>query len=231
MWRRTIARADAVTVEAAQNIPPERPDSVVIPTGIDTAFFSPDGGSPVPGRIIAVGVLVWRKGFDVLIRALAKAIRDVPSAHALIAGDGPQKAELVRLAADLGVSSKIRFLGRVERQELPALYQSSMVACHPARLDNFPAAPIEAMACAVPVLVSNAGALPELVGDAGLIHNVDDFMGLSEHLVTSLRNSEWRRASASAARERALARYSVEAMANAYLALYQRLAASHSPNA
>src|ERR1700737_3400304 len=58
LWRRTIARADAVTVEATQNIPSERPDSIVIPPGIDTSHFSPDGESPVAGRIVAVGVLV-----------------------------------------------------------------------------------------------------------------------------------------------------------------------------
>jgi glycosyltransferase involved in cell wall biosynthesis len=225
LWRRTIARADAVTVEASQNIPAERPDSVVIPPGIDTCHFIPDGESPVPGRIVAAGVLVRRKGFDVLIRAVANTIREVPTVHVLIVGDGPQKAELARLAADLGISSQIQFLGRVNRSDLPALYRSSMVASHPARLDTFPLAPIEAMACGVPVLVSDAGALPEMVGDGGSIHHVGDFMKLSDHLVTALRSPEWRRAVGQAARERAVTRYSVDAMANAYLALYRHLGA------
>jgi glycosyltransferase involved in cell wall biosynthesis len=225
LWRRTIARADAVTVEAAYNIPFERPDSIVIPPGIDTSHFTPDGGSPVPGRIVAVGVLIWRKGFDVLIRAVAAAVREAPTVHALIVGDGPQEAELARLAADLGIGSQIQFLGRVNRRDLPALYRSSMVACHPARLDTFPLAPIEAMACGVPVLVSDTGALPEMVGEAGLVHHLGEVDELAHQLTMLVRDDATRRAMGHVARERALVRYSVQAMADAHLALYHKLAA------
>ena len=224
LWRRTIARADAVTVEAAQNIPSERPDSVVIPPGIDTSHFTPDRRSPVLGRIVAVGVLVWRKGFDVLIRAVANAVREVPTVHALIVGDGPLKAELAHLAADLGVGSQIRFLGRVPRRDLPDLYRSSMLACHAARLDTFPLAPIEAMACGVPLLVSDAGALREMVGEAGLVHPIGNANELAQQVTTLLLDDARRVAMGQAARERALARYSVDAMADAYLALYRKLA-------
>src|ERR1700737_4500786 len=61
MWRQTIKHADAVTVEAHANIPPERPDAVVIRPGIDTTFFRPNGAAPKPGRIVAVGGLYRRK--------------------------------------------------------------------------------------------------------------------------------------------------------------------------
>ena len=223
LWRRTISRADAVTVEAAQNIPPERPDSIVIPPGVDTAHFAPKVGGQVPGRIIAVGLLAWRKGFDVLIRAAASTIREVPNAHLLIAGDGPQKSALERLAADLGIGSQVRFLGRVARRDLPALYQSSAVACHPARLDTFPLAPIEARACGLPVLVSDSGALREMVGEAGLIHHVENFEELADQLKTLLRDDKLRQEIGTGARARALERYSIDAMAEAYLALYRKL--------
>src|SRR5207248_291606 len=77
-WRWTIARADCVTVEAYANVPDERRDAVVIPPGIDLDFFAPGPERPKAGRIVAVGSLLYRKGFDVLIRAAAEVVAVAP---------------------------------------------------------------------------------------------------------------------------------------------------------
>ena len=227
MWRQTIKHADAVTVEAHANIPPERPDAVVIRPGIDTTFFRPNGAAPKPGRIVAVGGLYRRKGFDVLIRATAAAGRS-GGLDVLIAGEGPEKETLNRLASELGVADRITFLGRLSRRDLPELYCSAEAVCHPARYDTFPLAPIEAMACGLPVLVSNAGALPEMVGDAGIVHPVDDVTTLATQLASIVADQNLRKRLGEAAREHAVRMYSLAAMCESYLDLYQRLSAQRA---
>jgi glycosyltransferase involved in cell wall biosynthesis len=225
MWRRTVKDADAVTVEAHANIPPERPDAVVIRPGIDTTLFKPNSAAPKPGRIVAVGGLYRRKAFDVLIRATAVAAAGSGGLHVLIAGEGPEKETLNRLATDLGVADRITFLGRLSRRDLPDLYCSAVAVCHPARYDTFPLAPIEAMACGLPVLVSNAGALPEMVGDAGIVHSVGDVSMLAAHLASIVEDKKLRTRLGEAAREHAVRMYSLAAMCDGYLNLYRDLSA------
>jgi glycosyltransferase involved in cell wall biosynthesis len=222
LWRRTISRASAVTVEAQANMPIERPDAVVIPMGLDTDLFSPDGMAAIPGRVVAVGGLWPRKGFDILIKALALAARDVKALHVVIAGEGHEMEALTRLASELGVAEHVSLVGRIRRDELPTLYRSAMVACHPARFDNYPTALIEAMSCGVPVLVSEMGSMPEIVGDAGMIHRVGDIEALGRQLVEITTNPALRRQLAAEARSRALARHALGVMCDAYLDLYRR---------
>jgi glycosyltransferase involved in cell wall biosynthesis len=226
MWRNTITRADAVTVEAHANMPPERPDAVVIPSGVDTSSFSPDpSASPVPGRVLAVGGLYRRKGFDLLIRAIGDAAPTAHSLHLVIAGVGPERGALEKLAGELGLNGRVVFLDRVPRQMLPELYRSAVVLCHPARFDNNPTVVMEGMACGMPVLVSDAGALPEMVGGAGLVHPVGDHEALAAQIVSVIENDALRRQLGAAAREHAVRVYSLAAMCDSYLDLYQRLSA------
>jgi glycosyltransferase involved in cell wall biosynthesis len=226
MWRNTITRADAVTVEAHANIPPERPDAVVIPSGVDTSTFSPDPStSPVPGRVVAVGGLYRRKGFDLLIRAIGAVAPTAHQLHLVIAGAGPERRALEELAGALGLSGRVVFLDRVPRQSLPELYRSAVVSCHPARFDNNPTVVMEAMACGLPVLVSDAGALPEMVGDAGLVHPLGDHKALGAQIVSVVENDALRLHLGAAAREHAVRVYSLATMCESYLDLYQRLSA------
>jgi glycosyltransferase involved in cell wall biosynthesis len=220
LWRRTIRLADAVTVEAVANIPRERPDAVVIPMGVDPGLFSPGNDKPVSGRIVSVHALLPRKGTDVLIQAIARLKLQIPTVHAMIAGDGPELQRLQRLSSDLGVDSCVNFLGRMPRQELPALYRTAAVFCHPARTDTFPMAILEAMACGLPVLASSTGAFAEMVGSTGLIHPVGDVDVLSEQIGEILEHPALRDELSVAARERAVTLYSIDSMCESYLRLY-----------
>jgi len=221
LFQRTIARVDAVTVEARANIPSQRPDAYVIPPGIDTDTFHPDEGTAVRGRILAVGPLLPRKGLDVLVRALALACPNAPELHVVLAGDGPERVRLQQLAAGLGVAERISFVGRVPRNHLPELYRSAVAACHPARSDTFPLAPIEAMACGIPVLVSDSGALPEMVNDPRLVHPTNDAATLAGQLAWIVRDERSRLDLGEAARRRATTVYSWDRMCELYLALYR----------
>jgi glycosyltransferase involved in cell wall biosynthesis len=145
----------------------------VVPCGVDLEHFRPGGPvaprEPELPRILCVSRLVQRKGVGNLISAL----RGVPGAELVIAG-GPAAQELETcstasrlraLAAELGVADRVTLLGRVDRDDLPALVRSAdVVACVP-WYEPFGIVPLEAMACGVPVVASAVGGLIDTVVD------------------------------------------------------------------
>jgi glycosyltransferase involved in cell wall biosynthesis len=133
------------------------------------------------------------------------------------------------LASQLGIDASVVFTGNVSRAELIRLLHSAEVFCHPAIWESFfPAAPLEAMACGLPALVSSVGALPELVGTfAGLVHAAGDDEQLALNLLDVLTNEPLRRALGSAARTRIEEQFTWQGMCDAYFELYRHLAAEH----
>jgi hypothetical protein len=226
LWRRTLQRADAVTVESAANAPRGLSTVAVIPPGIDIARFAPRSqqGLAVDGRIIAVGQLVQRKAYDVLFRALARARTTCSSAHLVLVGSGPEEKALRTLATDLGIASAVEFVGVLSRDALVDTLASAVAFCHPARFDSFPLAPLEAMACGLPALVSSAGALPEFVaGGGGIVHQFGDSDELAEQILILLSNRSLAAALGVQARRQVVDCYTWDRMCDAYLALYGRL--------
>ncbi len=133
----------------------------VVPCGVDVDAFTPAGPrmdlGPGPGPVLlAIGRAVPRKGVETTIRAL----RHVPGAVLVVAGGAPGEPELARLAriAGLyGVADRVRFIGRVERQDVPALMRSADVVVTVPWYEPFGIVPLEAMACGVPVVASAVG--------------------------------------------------------------------------
>ena len=187
--------AGAFTVEALANAPEMYPNAVVTPPGIDDTQFSPSASDDaVAGRVIAVGRLLARKGIDLLIRAVAQLVPRYRQVHLLrLARLRTGGGALRRLTNELGIDSSVTFLGNVPRAHVPRLLQSAQVYCHPARWDNVPFAPLEAMACGLPALVSSAGGLPDLVGEAGIVHAAGDENASAYHLFELLSTPRLRR--------------------------------------
>ena len=159
---------------------------VLIPSGVNTERFRPDGpaeprGSIVPGsprrpeaqapaaarpRILTVGRLVERKGFADVIRALAW----VPDAELVIVGgapDGPDPyADRLReLAARCRVTDRVTLAGAVPAAEMPRWYRSADVLVAAPWYEPFGLTPLEAMACGVPVVAAAVGGLKDTVVD------------------------------------------------------------------
>ena len=145
----------------------------VAPCGVDIRHFTPWGpAEPRPDglrRLVSVGRLVERKGVQDAIEALAT----VPETELVVAGGPPHDAldgdpdvrRLAAVAADLGVAHRVRFRGRVGRDELPALLRSAdAVVCTP-WYEPFGIVPLEAMACGVPVVASAVGGMLDTVAD------------------------------------------------------------------
>src|SRR5712691_10807893 len=118
--------------------------------------------------VLYVGTEHPRKNLDALLRAFAQ----VTSSAVLVKVSVPRHPQheiLERLARSLGVASRVRSLEGVVGEDLPGLYGAADVLVLPSLTEGFGLPPLEAMACGTPVAVSNAGSLPDVVGNAGLL--------------------------------------------------------------
>lgn len=151
------------------------PLAVIPQFGVDPNLFSP--GAPGERRrerpfvIGYAGRLVPEKGVDLLLRAAA----GLPGEWRLdVLGSGPAAGELKALAARLGIAARVRFTAWVASERMPAFYWGIDALAVPSRTrrnwkEQFGRVIVEAMACGAPVVGSDSGAIPEVMGDAGLI--------------------------------------------------------------
>jgi glycosyltransferase involved in cell wall biosynthesis len=147
----------------------------------------------VPGRVLYVGGFDKKKDVATLLRAFAAA--DVRHARELLlVGDTTGAGLLKTLTYELGIIDRVRWLGYVPDNELPALYASASCFVFPAVAEGFGLPVVEAMSAGTPVAVCNAGALPEVVGDAGLMFNAGDVVQLSQILDLVLSDNHVRSA-------------------------------------
>ena len=148
----------------------------VVPNGVDDFFFIEEDPLPLlpPGIpeafILYAGTLEPRKGIDVLLSAWEN-IADAPAL--VICGDpGWGAAKVRRTMARHG--TRIVRTGFVERRVLRALMRQARLFVYPSRYEGFGLPPLEAMACATPVVATRAGALPEVLGDAAILVERDN---------------------------------------------------------
>ena len=163
-------------------IAPER--IAVAYLGVDAAFHPLEDGPALEAvrarhelpeaNLLYVGTLEPRKGLDTLLSAYHLLVADFPH-HLVIAGKkGWYTEALYRQVQELGLSQRVHFAGYVPDEELPALYNLANAFVFPSRYEGFGLPVLEAMACGVPVVCSQAASLPEVVGDAGVLVPVDD---------------------------------------------------------
>jgi phosphatidylinositol alpha-1,6-mannosyltransferase len=162
----------------------------MLPSGVDTTLFAPDGGARAEIRarhglgdrptVVCVSRLVPRKGQDMLIRALPGLRERVPGAALLIVGGGPYRKRLTELATELGVAGDVVITGSVPWSELPAHYNAGDVFAMPARtrgkgldVEGLGIVYLEASATGLPVVAGTSGGAPETVLDEVTGHVVD----------------------------------------------------------
>jgi glycosyltransferase involved in cell wall biosynthesis len=143
----------------------------VVPNGIDTDLFRPLPGIPrEPGRIIATNSAdTPLKGLAHLLAAVADIRRSRNHFKLVVIGEPRKNGAVERLVRELGVGPWVEFTGRVEAAELVRQYARAAAAVVPSLYEGFGLPAGEAMACGVPVISTTGGALPEVVGDAGLL--------------------------------------------------------------
>jgi glycosyltransferase involved in cell wall biosynthesis len=138
--------------------------------------------------VLYVGNFNPHKNIPRLIRGFALLPGPVRSRHSLVlaGGYGEGRPELARLAESLGLTDRVIFSGRVDDADLPALYSEAAVYVTPSLEEGFGSTVLEAMACGAPVITSNRAALPEVVGDAGLLFDAEQERELASVLARVL---------------------------------------------
>ncbi|MEX5721405.1 glycosyltransferase [Geodermatophilus maliterrae] len=176
-----------------------------------------------PGRVVvgAVGRLHEQKGFDVLLRAVA----GLPEVHVVVVGDGQERAGLERLAADLGLHGRVSWLGWSDHAS--GYVRSFDVLAVPSRYEGLPLVVLEAMLGRVPLVVTPVGGIPDAVrdGESGLVVPVDDVAALRSALARLAADPGLGHRLAAAAEVEARRRFTAEAMARSYEALYDEVLA------
>jgi len=233
----TIATSRAVSrLLTSAGVPREQIE--VVYNGVGEAHFETDsklvrvarrmldlGDGPVLG---VVSRLSSEKGIDVLLRATRRLVCRIQDLTVLVAGDGPQEADLRRLAHELDLDGVVRFLGA--RTDVPALNRLFDVFVLPSREEACPIALLEAMAASCAVVATQVGGSAELItpGVNGLLVPADDPEALAEAIQQLIRDPTRRSALAQAARYRAANRFTLSRMVERTLNMYQRLARSGS---
>lgn len=202
----------------------------VVWNGIDVARFSPHRQSELRKALLGIAVttplvlcvarLTPQKGHALLLEAVALARRRLPGLTLVLAGDGPLQGELSDQASQLGIRGAVLFLGRYPR--VPELLRCADVLVQPSLFEGLPLAVLEAMASALPVVVTDVVGCSETVvpQQSGLVVPPDDPLALADALVKLLEHKEWAAHLGAAARRRAEHEFTVQRMAERTLAVY-----------
>jgi glycosyltransferase involved in cell wall biosynthesis len=144
--------------------------------------------------LLYVGTIEPRKNLLTLIQAYDELLRTTAHRPQLVlcGGRGWLCDEIFKLVEDLQLQDQVRYTGYVEDADLPALYSAAEVFVYPSLYEGFGLPPLEAMACGVPVITSNASSLPEVVGEAGLMHDPTNYRMLTSNIVKMLGDASTR---------------------------------------
>ncbi len=232
----SASKFNASQVRARYGITP-----TVVYNGVDLEHFTPEGANdssvmlkyglslsvPENPTLLYAGRLIRWKGVEYIIRALPH-IR--PSSTCLwVAGEGTYRETLETLAHELGVADRVMFLGKVEQNELAALYRScTMLVASSFVNETFGMALCEAMACGTPVVASRFGGFREVVVDGvtGLLARPQDSSDLAAKVNTLLANPELARQMGREGRKRIIAEFSWRAVTDRLEEVYRCLVPS-----
>lgn len=224
----TEAARDALLFEG---VPPGK--VVVQPVGVDRRVFRPlerdsevvssweipDGWS----TILYCGRLIREKGILDLVRALPMLRRTL----LVLVGEGPERLRLETAASALGVGDRLRFAGGLAYAEMPRVFASADVFCLPSVStpywqEQFGMVLVEAMACGLPVVTTDSGSIPEVVGEAAVVVPPYDPDALAAGISGLLMDPTHRVALREAGLQRVRERYDAERVAGAIADIYAR---------
>lgn len=210
--------------------------------GVDVERFCPGPGDRaalgVPEDaflILFVGWFLPRKGLDFLLFALAELLRTHATAqanpHLVMVGSGPGRDRIEGIARRLGIEQNCHFTGSLPYDKMPNAFRCSDAFVLPSIAtpewqEQFGMSIIEAMACGAPVITTWSGAIPEIVGDAGVLCQPNDFVALRETLGELIEDVSKRAVLGNAGRQRVLARYDVRQQAATLEGIYRQIAAN-----
>lgn len=169
--------------------------SEVVYNGVDPAVFAPAADVTSQGPLLlSVGDLIPTKGHRDLLRAVAALLKGFPDVRCEVIGDGPERARLRSLAAQLGIQERVVFRGRLPRKEVAAAMQRCTVFALASHYEALGCVYMEAMACGKPVVGCYGQGIEEIIrdGDNGLLVEPGNLNALTEALARLLRDAALR---------------------------------------
>ena len=163
----------------------------VIPNMTDTNFFvrKPVDKQSRPFIFLSVGLFEEAKGMDILLKSFALFSRKYRDSCLRIAGDGSQRSKLINLGYSLGISDKVKFLGKISQEKLLAEYQTANVFILASRFEAFGVVFIEALSAGLPVIGTRSGGPEEIINDEnGLLVDINDINQLADAMEKLYKN-------------------------------------------
>ncbi|MCY3629423.1 MAG: N-acetyl-alpha-D-glucosaminyl L-malate synthase BshA [Bacteroidota bacterium] len=203
----------------------------VIPNFIDTEHFRRlekehfRSAICAPGQKVVVHVSNFRRVKNVshVVEVFHRILQEGISAKLLLVGDGPDRSNVEQLTRDLGIQRAVRFLGKQDPvQEILSIADLFLLT---SGSESFGLAPLEAMACGVPVVCSNVGGLPELVegSEAGFLCPLGDIHAFAKACIKVLTDDSLHAAMAQHAREYAVRHYDTHSIVAQYEEYYEEI--------
>lgn len=220
LWREASRRVDSGRV-------------MHLPLGVDLELFSPTRRRRTSGRpltVLQVAALEPVKDQVTLLRACARVMDKHQGVRLQVAGETRLLAQMTRLAQRLGIAERVEFLGWLSRADLADRYRAADLVVVSSRHEAQSMAAIEAAACAIPVVGTAVGALPELA-DGAITVPVGDVAALADAISIVLGDGNLRRRMGRAGREAAEASYDLAKTAAALLEAYEALTAGRERKA
>jgi glycosyltransferase involved in cell wall biosynthesis len=207
--------------------------------GVDPGIFRPDDSKTKKLRkklgikdketvILTVGRLVYKKGFDILIKSIPLVIKDHSDVKVIIVGEGDLKDDLINLACSLGVREYVLFVGNVMRDEISDYYNMADIFAMPSVMrpvDGLNVCVVEAMSCGKPIIGSNVGGNPLVVqnGKNGFLFNEKNSTQLASCIVKLVTSPFLRKKFGERSREMILKEFNWEKLAQRYINAFNKL--------
>ena len=190
---------------------------VVICNGVDTARFASVKKPLIPKSLIMVSRFATSKDQETVIRAM----KDIdPEATLRFVGDGENLEHCKQVAADLGLSDRVKFLGI--RSDVAELVAESYIGIQSSNWEGFGLTAVEIMACCKPVIATNVDGLKQVVEGAGEVFQLGKANELADRVNVLLKDETYYQRCAEACRKRA-AQYDISVMSEGYLNVYKSI--------
>ncbi len=190
----------------------------ILPQGVDTAIFHPDGTAYEPNRLIHVASLVPVKAQHILLDAIAQ----LPQVQLDIIGDGARREELETLAQQLNINNRVYFLGKVHHLNLPHYYRRAALHILTSLHEGQGMVSLEAAACGTPTISTNVGIVPD-DRDLGISVPINDSRALAKAIQQLLNNPTELEAQRQKACDAVKKRYTLSQTVEQLEHLYQKI--------
>lgn len=203
----------------------------LIPNGVDTVRFRPsDAQAQARTRIVCAGRLAAHKGLDILLDAVGRLKRDGMRLRVDIAGQGPERGNLLKKTAACDLAGDVTLHGEIGSVE--AFFEPDAVFVQPSRAEGMSNVMLEAMAAGLPVIATRTGAAPDVIQDGvnGMLVDAGSVEQLCAAVKKIISDEALARRLGASARRTIVENYSITSVAEKYMELYRGLAAPRSMN-